>query len=268
MRCVRPAGPRTISAHAGGTHFPGFQARVPFLPRLTSHGVMPTLQVEGLLREPGRHLSRFANFSFVHRGPPPCKTRPSQIIARSFLRSASLGQATGQAARWPTFCVPRVRCRDARPLGGGCRGVSWGPKKARFIYHCVGSRTAGSPESAPVAPDPTPRPRRDPACRDADPPVARAETRLVACVERVERVVTDTVITRRLTTAAQKSGRQYVNCRSWMCGFRFFPVDVVLVDTSHHSPVHPSSRTHRASLGSADGLNTGRAAGFHQKLSL
>ena len=46
MRCVRPAGPRTISAHAGGTLFPGFQARVPFLPRLTSHGVMPTLQVE------------------------------------------------------------------------------------------------------------------------------------------------------------------------------------------------------------------------------
>ena len=46
MRCVWPAGPRTISAHAGGTLFPGFQARVPFLPRLTSHGVMPTLQVE------------------------------------------------------------------------------------------------------------------------------------------------------------------------------------------------------------------------------
>ena len=108
MRCVWPAGPRTISAHAGGTLFPGFQARVPFLPRLTSHGVMPTLQVEGLLREPGRHLSRFANFSFVHRGPPPCKTRPSQIIARSFLPlGLTVGQATGQAARWPTFCVPR-----------------------------------------------------------------------------------------------------------------------------------------------------------------
>ena len=108
MRCVWPAGPRTISAHAGGTLFPGFQARVPFLPRLTSHGVMPTLQVEGLLREPGRHLSRFANFSFVHRGPPaPCKIPRSRPPCRPHCG----GQTTGQAARWPTFCVPRAYVR-------------------------------------------------------------------------------------------------------------------------------------------------------------
>ena len=103
MRCVWPAGPRTISAHAGGTLFPGFQARVPFLPRLTSHGVMPTLQVEGLLREPGRHLLLFANFSFAFLGPPPSTDRPSQYSARSFIPHAS---------HWGRL---RDKLRDGRP---------------------------------------------------------------------------------------------------------------------------------------------------------
>ena len=104
MRCVWPAGPRTISAHAGGTLFPGFQARVPFLPRLTSHGVMPTLQVEGLLREPGRHLSRFANLSFTFLGPLPSAGRPSQHSARSFIPLGLTGAGYARScAQWRTL---------------------------------------------------------------------------------------------------------------------------------------------------------------------
>ena len=76
MRCVRPAASRAISARAGGTHFRCVQARVPFLPVLTAQGVMPVSQGEGLLREPGRPLFSFADFSFriaVH-----CRAQPGR----------------------------------------------------------------------------------------------------------------------------------------------------------------------------------------------
>ena len=76
MRCVRPAASRAISAHPGGTVSRCVQARVPFLPVLTAQGVMPVSQGEGLLREPGRPLFSFADFSFriaVH-----CRAKPGR----------------------------------------------------------------------------------------------------------------------------------------------------------------------------------------------
>ena len=120
MRCVWPAGPRTISAHAGGTLFPGFQARVPFLPRLTSHGVMPTLQVEGLLREPGRHLSRFANLSFTFLGPLPSAGRPSQHSARSFIPlGLTWGRLRAQLCTAES-ALPLLRLRVSLARPGRC----------------------------------------------------------------------------------------------------------------------------------------------------
>ena len=92
MRCVRPAGPRTISAHAGGTLFPGFQARVPFLPRLTSHGVMPTLQVEACSESLAVTFSpsRFSlSCTAIHRR---VADRPSQYSARSFPARSHTGR--------------------------------------------------------------------------------------------------------------------------------------------------------------------------------
>ena len=105
MPRVRPAASRAISAHAGGTLFRCVQARVPFLPRLAAHGVMPISQVEGLLREPGRHLSRFAIFSFrisqstAERGPAEPAQRTQLPPARphwgTFLRTRGLGSSYG-----------------------------------------------------------------------------------------------------------------------------------------------------------------------------
>ena len=141
MRCVRPAGPRTISAHAGGTLFPGFQARVPFLPRLTSHGVMPTLQVEGLLREPGRHLSRFANLSFTFLGPLPSAGRPSQHSARSFIPLGLTGAGYARScAQWRTLACHVARW-DRNPhtpwLYGSNSGLSFMHSFARLLHSRV-----------------------------------------------------------------------------------------------------------------------------------
>ena len=116
MRCVWPAASRAISAHADGTLFRCFQARVPFLPGLTSHGVMPTLQVEGLLREPGRHLSRFANLSFTFLGPLPSAGRPSQHSARSFIPLGLTGAGYARScAQWRTLAchVTFRRCQNS-----------------------------------------------------------------------------------------------------------------------------------------------------------
>ena len=98
MRCVRPAASRAISAHPGGTVSRCVQARVPFLPVLTAQGVMPVSQGEGLLREPGRPLFSFADFSFPYRDPLPCKTQPSREITRSFHSLGLTGAGYTRAA--------------------------------------------------------------------------------------------------------------------------------------------------------------------------